>query len=184
MAKTKSPVDSLQKNSLKLARLHFMYTLVLAAQIIIFDSWQLITPTAVLQRWTATTLLLSVVAVVWYLAHTARSTDFYRRLIFTLIAADIALAAFAIYNQRGMASRAVLLFVIPIVVSAALRSRSAVYATAVICVAAYVTAAVSYFVLNFNEGYRIELYGEVGFYSAIFLIVAGLTNSLVTNKNP
>jgi hypothetical protein len=182
MTKAKTTGLLLQKNILRLTRLHFLYVSALASQVIIYDSWQLITPTTVLQRWMATSGLLITVTGVWFLAHSGRPVAFYRRLLFSLIAADIAFAAFAVYNQRGMASRAVLLFLIPIVVSAALRNRSAIFATAVICVATYVTAAVSYFVLNFNEGYRIELYGEVGFYCAIFMLVAGLLSGLVAVK--
>ena len=184
MAKSQNRGSYLPQNLLKLTRLHFLYVLALAAQVIVYDSWQLITPTTVVQRWTATALLLVVTAITWYLAHTNRAAEFYRRLVFLLIAADVAVGAFAIYNQRGMASRAVLLFVIPILASAVLRSRSATYATALVCIAAYSTAAISYFVFNFNEGYQVELYGEVGFYSAMFLVVAGLVNALLTSEKP
>jgi heme/copper-type cytochrome/quinol oxidase subunit 4 len=84
------------------------------------------------------------------------------------------MASFNVYVQRGMASRAVALYAIPLVVSTVLMSRAALLTTAALCVAAYTTTAVSYFVLNFNEGYKIELYGEITSYSVYFVILAAL----------
>ena len=81
-----------------------------------------------------------------------------------------------------MASRAVFLFVIPLIVIALLMSLSALLLTATICVAVYITTTVSYFVNNFNEGYKVELYGEVGFYSAMFYVVAYLLWAVVKNR--
>src|SRR5690606_10929252 len=91
-----------------------------------------------------------------------------------LILADILIASFSVYTQRGMASRAVLLYIIPILVAASLGKRVVLFGAALLGIAAYTTTAIMYFVLNFNEGYKVELYGEIGFYSAIFLLVASL----------
>src|SRR5688572_28205601 len=115
----------------RLSRVHFLYVGAVAAQILIFDAWQLITPTTVLHRWIAVLSLLAAVTVVWYLAHGKRPDDYARKLVFSLALADIAFASYAVYAQRGMASRAVFLFVIPVVVAAALRSRTAIMATAI-----------------------------------------------------
>lgn len=173
----------LHSNVVKVARLNFLYVLLLAAQTVIYDAWKLIAPEAVLNRWIATAGLLSVTVIVWYLAkNKITSTNAYKLLIFALIFADIAIASFNVYSQRGMASRAVLLYVVPILISATLLSRSALFATATLCVAAYTSTAISYFVLNFNEGYKIELYGEVGFYSVLFFILAGILWTAVRKK--
>lgn len=100
-----------------------------------------------------------------------------------IIVADIAFATFNVYTQRGYASKAVLLYIIPIVVATALAKRSSILATALLVIAAYTTTAISYFVLNFNEGYMAELYGEIGFYSGVFLLIATLLWSTSHKKN-
>lgn len=164
------------KNSLnRVTKIHFAYAGLLALQVIIYDAAQLITPEAVLKRWQVIAGLLVVTTIVWYLAKARLAHAYgYRLLTLALVVADIAVASAFVYEQRGMASRAVLLYIIAIATVAILRSKSALFATAALSVAAYTTTAVTYFVVNFNEGYKVELYGEIGFYSAIFFIVAGL----------
>lgn len=169
---------------LRVSRAHFLYVLILVVQIWTYDAWHLIPPEAVMQRWMITALLLSVTAVVWYLAHSPkRSNTAYRWMVYALILTDIAVASLSVYTQRGMASRAVMLYAIPLVVSALLLSRAAVFATAAICAASYTTAAVMYFVLHFNEGYKIELYGETSFYSAILFLLAILLWAVYKSKH-
>ena len=158
---------------LRVSRIHFLYVLILVVQIWVYDAWHLIPPEAVMQRWIITAVLLSVTSVVWYLAHSPkRSNSAYRMMIYALILVDIAVASFSVYTQRGMASRAVMLYAVPMIVAALLLSRAALYTTAAISAASYTTAAVMYFVLHFNEGYKIELYGETNFYSAILFLLA------------
>jgi hypothetical protein len=94
------------------------------------------------------------------------------KLAFTLITTDIFIASFHVYIQRGMASKAVFLYVIPLIVAACLQRKSALIATSLVCIAAYTLSAIAYFVLNFNEGYKLELYGEIGFYSGMLLFVS------------
>src|SRR5437868_3139262 len=145
----KSKQSWLHANVLRLSRLHFIYVGVFVIQTAIYDAWNLITPTAVMNRWIMTGILLCVTAIVWYLAHnTVTSTLGAKLLVFLLIFTDIAAASFNVYTQRGMASRAVMLYTVPIIVSAVLLSRAAIFATACLCAAAYVATAVSYFVLN------------------------------------
>ncbi len=165
----------LQINVLRIARVHFYFILAYVATIIIYEGWQLITPQAMLRRWTLAAIMLIVTTVVWYAARSVTKNElYYRVLAFTLIILDIYVAAFSVYAERGMASRGVALFAIPIAVSAMLYSRSALFATAALCSAAYSLAAVRYFVVNFNEGYRIELYSVIGFYGAGFFILASI----------
>lgn len=170
----------LQTGVIRLARIHFIFVGLYALYTIISDGTNLITPNIVLQRWTMNVILLTGTAIVWYLARNrVSSSTYYRVLVFVLILLDIAMASFNIYTQRGMASRAVMLFTLPIVVSAILLNRTAIFMTAVLCTAAYSLAAVRYFVVNFNEGYKAELYSEVGFYCVCFFILAAILSTLI-----
>lgn len=140
-----------------------------------YDAWNLTNPDNVMYRWIATALLLCIVTYVWYEAHSISvGMATYKRLTCLLITADIAMASFYVYTQRGMASKAVALYAIPIIVSAILASRSALIATSILCIAAYSTTTISYFTLNFNEGYKIELYGETAAYCISFVLLASL----------
>ena len=180
---TKTKISWLHSNVLRLSRVHFIYVLVFSAQTVIYDAWNLVAPNAVMNRWIMTAILLIVTSIVWYLAHnTAKTTLSLKALVFLLIITDIATASFNVYTQRGMASRAVMLYAIPIAVSAVLLSRVALFTTAAISAAAYFATAYAYFVLNFNEGYKIELYGEVGFYCAIFFVLAAMLWVAVRSK--
>lgn len=172
------------KNSLvRVSQIQLLLGIAYIGQIIAFDAAKLITPEVVLKRWYAVAGLIIVSAAVWYLARgKVTHTNTYKVLAWLLIFADIAFAAFNVYTQRGMASRAVVLFFIPIIISTILLSRVALFATAVICAAVYATTAVAYFVNYFNEGYKIELYGEVLFYCGSFLIAAGLLWAALKSK--
>lgn len=173
----------LKNNLVRVSKVHFLLAIAYVVQIIAYDASKLITPDVVLKRWYWVAALTAVAAVVWYLARSQSGTTVtYKFLAWALIAADIAFATFNVYTQRGMASRAVLLFLIPILVSAILMSRVALFVTAILCVVAYTSASVAYFVNFFNEGYKIELYGEILFYSAVFLVAAGLLWPLVKAK--
>lgn len=174
--KQKSSQQSwLHSGVVRLSRVHFLYVALFAIQTLMYDAWKLIEPRAVMNRWLVAGGLLVVTTSVWYLAKNyVTSTAWYKTLVYALIMADIGAASFNVYTQRGMASRAVMLYSVPILVSAVLLSRTALFATAALSVTAYTSVAISYFVLNFNEGYKIELYGEVGFYSVLFLILAAI----------
>lgn len=157
----------------KVASIHFLYILILAAQIMVFDAGKLVDPNSILRHWIATGIFAVITTAVWYLSRNRSGNPATsKKLLWVLIVADIAIASFNVYVQRGMASKAVLLFVIPIIVSAALARRSALVATAILSTAAYVVTCVAYFVLNFNEGYKLELYSETSFYSALFIVIA------------
>lgn len=179
----KNQVSDLKSGAVRVARFHFAYVLLFVVQTIVFHASKVITPDIVMRRWIAAAGLLVAATIVWYFAkNKVTSTAGFKATIYALILADIAFAAFNVYTQRGYASKAVALFVIPIFVSAILASRSALFATALLSVAAYSTTAIMYFVLNFNEGYMSELYGEIGFYSTLFLLLAGLLWTLVRKR--
>lgn len=182
--KTITFIDWLQTGLIRTCRVHFVFIAVYAVYIIAADATKLIEPELVLQRWTMNAVMLTGVITVWYLARSSVKISSYYRILFAIvILLDIAMATFSVYSQRGMASRAVILFCIPIVVSALLLSRTALFLTATLCTAAYSLAAVRYFVDYFNEGYKAELYIEVLFYVATFFVLAGLLSVLVRFKN-
>ena len=157
----------------RVAGIHFLYIIALIAQLIAYDAGKLIEPVVVLRKWAVITLLIVVVAVIWYWVQMKNVTqNTLHKLAFTLITTDIFIASFHVYLQRGMASKAVFLYVIPLIVAACLQRKSALIATSLVCIAAYTLSSIAYFVLNFNEGYKLELYGEIGFYSGMLLFVS------------
>lgn len=185
MAKKKITFTNwLQTGLIRLCRIHFVLIGLYVIYTIASDATRLVTPEVVLQRWTLIALLLTGVSIVWYLARNkVNNSNYYRALTYCLIVCDIAVATFGIYTQRGMASRAVILFAIPIVVSAILLSRAAIFLTATLCMAAYSLSAVKYFVDYFNEGSKAELYIEVGLYCGVFFVLAAILSVLVRFKS-
>lgn len=175
--------NSMHQPLIRVCRAHMMLIGLIILQIIIFDSTKLITPDIVLLRWQATAIYAMNVVWIWYLAR-RHSTSARRlnQLLWWLIAADIALVSFQIYIQRGMASRSVALYAIPLISSSLFATRRAIFATAGLIAAAYTTTTVSYFVLNFNEGYKAELYAESGYYAAVALVMASMLWVIVRHK--
>lgn len=180
-AKSKVTLSSWLHVSLqRVAVFHFLLLVGYLVQLIIYDASKVITPEVVLWRWLAAGGVLAATVVVWYLAHNqGNDIATYKRLTFLLVTADVAFASFNVYTQRGMASRAVALYALAIATAAILLSRAALFTAAILSSVAYGVTAVTYFTLNFNEGYKAELYGEVIFYSFAFLVLAGLLSTLV-----
>lgn len=176
-------INWLQISSLRLARVRFFFILLFAAVIIAADAWKLIPPEVVLDRWTVAGLALAVNAIIWYFSRSgSQKESFYKGLIFTQIILDIAVASFLIYSQRGVASNAVMLYALPLIVSAVLLSRAALFATAFLSVATYAMVTVRYAITYPGEGYRVELYSELAFYGGIFFVIAALLNALVHSR--
>lgn len=152
-----------------------MYIAAYLFSVIIFDSWNLITHESVLQRWSAAGALLIIDTIIWYLCRAKiKNENLYKVLLIILLACDILFAAVNVYWQRGMASKSVMLFVVPVISAALVKSRSLLLATTAISAAAYSIASVRYFFENYGQGFRVELYGEVFFYSAVLFVIAGL----------
>lgn len=180
---TKIPDYWLQTAVRRMTRAHFFFVVAYAVSIIAFDSWNLIPPEGLAKRWTLAAMLLAINTACWYAARIfVTRALYYQGLTLLLVVADIAVAASTVYAERGMASRAVALFAIPIVVSAVIMHRSAVFATAALCTAAYSLAAVRYFAAFPSEGYKIELYGVIAFYSACFFILAALLTVVIRTR--
>jgi hypothetical protein len=159
---------------------HFILIAAYGIQTIVMDAWHVIVPEIVMQRWIMACIALTVVAGAWYLAHN-KNNDIptFKRLLFLIVASDLVLASFNVYTQRGMASKAVILYALAIATAALLLNRAALYATAAFASASYVATAVTYFALHFNEGYKTELYAEITFYSAAMFVLAGIISVVV-----
>ncbi len=180
---TKKQHSSARSSFVRIAKLHVIIAMFFGLQIILYDAGKLITPEVVLKRWIITGLLVIAGAICWYLARINDSARVIRNLAWFLIAVDLIVASFTVYTQRGMASRAVFLFILPILVAGTLHRWGTIYLTAVLAVVTYVITAIAYFVINFNEGYKLELYGEVFFYSALLLASASMIWALVRSKH-
>ncbi len=175
--------NSVRSSFVRIAKLHVIIGMFFGLQIIIYDAGKLITPDVVLKRWVITGLLVLAGAVCWYLARLNNSATVIRNLAWFLISVDMIVASFSVYTQRGMASRAVFLFVLPILVAGTLHRWGMLYLTTMLAVVVYIITAIVYFTFNFNEGYKLELYGEVGFYSALLFAFASMVWALVRQKH-
>jgi hypothetical protein len=164
---------NLRANLSRMLKIHFLYIFALAIQIIVFDAGMLIEPVVVFRRWILVLSSLVVFTFLWYLMQKNNvSQGILRRVVLSLILVDVTIASFYVYTQRGMASKAVFLYIMPLLVAACMQRKKALLSAGVLCVAAYLISVIAYFNLNFNEGYKIELYGEAGFYSAMLLLIA------------
>jgi len=176
----KKQTSSMQAMAAKITNVHFLYIAAYMVSIVVFDSWNLLAHEAVVDFWTAAGVMLILNTLLWYLSRYRFTTDTaYRFTILALIVADIIFASFTVYWERGLASSSVILFAVPIVTAAVLRSRNTVLATATLCAAGYSIAAVRYFYQHYGESFRVELYGEIGLYSAVFFILAALVLILI-----
>jgi len=176
-------MSNLQLSLLRLTRIHFALAGIYAVYTIVSDATNLATRELVFQRWTIGALILTITAILWYAARSATTSPFYYKLLLlALILLDISVATLSIYTQRGMASRGVMLYAVPIVISAVLLSRRALFTVAALCTASYVLAATRYFTVHPGEGYKAELYNEVSFYSAIFFVLAAVLWVLIREK--
>jgi hypothetical protein len=184
MAKTKQLTSWLQSTAVRVTRIHFVYIAVYIASIVIFDSWNLYTHTAIGNRWSAASILLVINTVCWYMARIKFAREsIYIMLVIVVIIADIVFAATNVYWERGLASKAVLLFAVPIVTAATLRSRSTLLAVASLSTAAYSGSVVQYYNMHYGESFRVELYGYVGLFCALFFILAALLLVIIQPKD-
>ncbi len=175
MVKAKQRMSWLQTNTVRIARLHFVYVFMYAVLVMAYDAWNLITTQALVERWTLAVTMLIATTIVWFIArNTALHTNVYRAALGAIILLDIFVAGYVVYSGRGMASRGVALFAIPIVISVIYSSRSVLLATASLCLAAYSYALVRYFGEHPSEGYQVELYADLAFYGASFFLLAAM----------
>jgi len=178
----KSELTQLQSSVTAVARVHFFFVALFVAIIVLSDAWNLIPPSVVLQRWTLASLLLALTAVIWYIARSTQSQALQKAFLWLFIIVDIAVATILVFSQRGMASKSVILYALPLIVAAQLRTRAALLATAALSLAAYSLAVMRYFVTSPGEGYKAELYVEIIFFGGLFFVIAGLLWALVRRQ--
>jgi hypothetical protein len=181
---TKKQKHSTRPSITRISKLHVFIGIAYMAQIIAFDASKLVTPDVVLKRWVAVSLLIAASGICWFLARTKDEPKYANKIVWTLVIADILFASFNVYTQRGMASKAVLFYVLAILTAAVLHRKGAIYLAGLMSVVAYLVTCIAYFVLNFNEGYKVELYTEIGFYSVVLLVISGMSWALVRTNKP
>ena len=182
MAKVKHPTW-LRAAALRLTRAHFLLMLVYVGSIILFDMTHLMAPEIITKRAVAVSSSLAVIGLIWFMAHRrTESSGFHRKLIYALIALDISVVVFMIFTDRGVASREVVLLLIPIISSAVLASRTAIFTTTVLCIAVYLAAVTRYDYLHPNEMYNVELYGITAIFSAVMVVCASLLWAVVRSR--
>ena len=160
--------------------LYFMIAAV-ALSIVIFDAGNLIPREAVISRWTLLSILFAANTVAWFIAAQVTIRSIRIIAVFGLSLLLLTFAGLMTYWERGMASTSTLLYALPLLTVATARDRHALIATAALSAGTYALAAVRYFNDFFNEGYRIQLWGNIVLYiSLIFIctwlimIIAGL----------
>ena len=184
-AKTNNAVTSTAALVTQVSRVNFFFIALYATSIIIFDSGNLIAREAVYQRWTLAVVLLIVNTFVWYITRHINGAFLQKLMVWVLVVTELIFAGYMIYWERGMASMSTLLFALPIVTAGMLLSRTATLATSTLAIATYSFAAMKYFYDYFNEGYRLQLYGQMVFFGGVFLTIAWIVNILArVNKNP
>lgn len=133
------------------------------------------TPEALTNRWTVVAVALGATTALWLFSRRQGLSDlYYRGIIVLLICVYIGVATFSIYSERGMASNAIILYAIPLVISALTYQARSIFATAALASITYSAAAISYFKHFPSEGYKVELYGQLVFYSLILFLLATL----------
>lgn len=165
----------------RITRTMFFIIGVYVLSIVIYDSGNLITRDAVIDRSTIAFVLLIVNTVAWYGASQNVGVHIKNLFVYMLSAILLAFAGFLTYWERGMASTSTILYVLPLLSIATLKNRHALLATAVLASGTYSFSAIKYFNDYFNEGYRIQLWGNLVLYvGAIFavawmiMVIAGL----------
>lgn len=160
---------------LRLCRLHFGLLILYGVLVGVYDSAHLMAPDIIMKRSVTFGILLVANTALWYAAHKeVQRSSYYKWLIYGVVLIDLVLATASVYTDRGVASRDVALFALPIISAAVLVNRSAIYGTAFLSLAAYVAVSMRYYFLHPNEMLHVEIYGMLVFHSAIFLAVASL----------
>lgn len=157
----------------RVTRTLYFFIGVFALSIIIFDAGNLLTKDAVIDRWMLVTALFVLNTAAWFIG--AQSNTKAKTLLICLLAgATLIFAGFMTYWERGMASSSTLLYVLPLLIIATLKNRHALLATAALAAATYAFATVKYFNDYFNEGYRIQLWGNIVLYGGAIFAIAWL----------
>ena len=172
-------------NTLSLTRITRAIYFLLAtyiASIVIFDSGNLITKDAVIDRATLAFSILVINTAVWFMAAGNRSPTIRDALTYALVAVMLVFAGLTTYWERGMASTSTIFYALPLLAVGTLKHRHALIATATLAAGTYCFAAVKYFNDFFNEGYRVQLWGNLALYSGVIFCIAWLI-MIITDLN-
>ncbi len=162
----------------KLSRINFAFLGVFTVFTIIFDGGNVITREGIYRRWEFAAILLVIFTLFWVAVKKANSKNIVIVALLSCVFAELALAGYMTYWERGMASMSTVLYLMPIASIALLKSRTYTIGTALFASATYMFASTKYFYDFFNEGYRVQLYGEIFFYAGIFLVIGWVIASL------
>lgn len=180
MANSKKP----KSNDLALALIRVTRTIYFvlgfyALSIVIFDSGNLITRESIIDRWILFSFVLLVNTLAWYFASQPKNL-FNKPTVGILILAFamLAFAGFNTYWERGMASTSTIFYALPILVVATLKSRHALIAITTLSAGTYSLAAVKYFNDYFNEGFRVQLWGQILLYSGVIFAICWLVMAI------
>ena len=141
--------------------------------LVVFDSGNLITRDALVDRATLAFGLFILNTVAWYSA-TEKKVNTHNTFVYALTIGLLAMAGFTTYWERGMASTSTIFYCLPLLVIATLKHRHALLGTAALAVGTYAFAAIKYFNDFFNEGLRIQLWGSILLYSGVILTATWL----------
>lgn len=149
----------------------------------IVQAWKLQPSDIIKNQWIATTLTTLVFLLVLGLTQKKKaSIGYYYSLVFCQIVAYLSFISYIIYAQRGMASAAVILYAVPILVAAVTKASWAVISTAILAGTSYCLAAFKYFSDYPSEGYKAELYGQMLLYFLVLLLIARLIHVILSEK--
>lgn len=166
---------------LSLIKLNTLLALVYGVFTALYDAWQLITPDALIIRWVIFLTFLVVLVALWYVAKYNKSQKKLPFIIGALILANLIFISLSIFFERGMASRAVMMYSLPILSAAFFNNKRTVYFVALLSVFSYTLSAKWYSVVHPSEGYKIEIYGTILFYSIFMFLIAGFV-ALLSDK--
>jgi uncharacterized membrane protein YgdD (TMEM256/DUF423 family) len=171
----KNPTDNVQLSLTRATRTIYFFIALFILSIVLFDSWNLITREAIIDRWTIITMVLVINTFVWFGASQQWPVRTRKLPIAVLAGTLLLFAGLMTYWERGMASTTTILYALPILVIAIAKNRHALQATAILAVGTYSFAAVKYFNDYFNEGFRIQLWGSIILVGGSIVTVAWLT---------
>jgi len=135
--------------------------------------WKLQTPDVLRRQLIATGIVAVFFILLAIFSFKKRSTySFNISILLMQSLIYVAFVSYAIYNQRGMASTAVILYAIPIISIAISRTAVAIFTVSAASIFGYTLATFKYFQDFPSEGYKIELYGQIAFYSFVLLLIA------------
>lgn len=176
MAKKKANNSkNIQQSSLNAARLGFVFLGIYGLSVIIYQAWRLIPPDMLRSRWILLTVALAVNTTLWFFSRYRKLADlYYQGIIFLQVCMYLAISTYTIYAERGMSSNAIILYSIPLAITAMTYSGKALFACASLCSFAYAAAAITYFNDYPSEGYKVELWGGIVFYSLILFLLSML----------